>query len=59
MNTFYNDSFDMVPYEKSNLAVQQLAVNESGDITVDGSLAVKGVLSSTDAIQVTNNLVLL
>ena len=40
MNNFYDDVFDMVPVERPNRAVEQLAVNESGDVTVDGALSV-------------------
>ena len=40
MNNFYDDCFDMVPYEKPNLAVQQLSVTENGDVGVDGSFTV-------------------
>ena len=58
MNNFYDDVFDMVPVERPNRAVEQLAVNESGDVTVDGALSVKGVLSSTDGIHATNNVVI-
>ena len=40
MNNFYDDAFNMVPYERPNLAVQQLSVNEDGDVGLDGSLSV-------------------
>ena len=42
MNNFYDDCFDMVPYEKPNLAVQQLAVNANGGVTVESTLQVMG-----------------
>ena len=42
MNNFYDDTFDMVPYDAPNLAVEQLAVNESGEVTVESTLYVNG-----------------
>ena len=46
MKNFYDDCFDMVPYDKPNLAVQQLSVQENGDVHVgvDGSLSVSGAV---------------
>ena len=52
MNNFYDDCFDMVPYEKPNLAVQQLAVNENGDVTVEGSLSTTGSLVTKKSMDV-------
>ena len=44
MNNFYDDVFDMVPFERPNLAVEQLSVNENGDVGVDGSLSIGGAV---------------
>ena len=44
MNNFYDDVFDMVPFESPNLAVEQLSVQENGDVGVDGSLSVGGAV---------------
>ena len=52
MNNFYSDSFDMVPFERPNLAVEQLAVNQDGDITVEGALSVTGSLVTNESIDV-------
>ena len=52
MNNFYDDAFDMVPYETPNLAVEQLAVNENGDVTVEGALSVTGSLKAQTVMDV-------
>ena len=40
----------IVPYEKPNLAVEQLSVNESGDVGVDGALSMKGKTRTQQAL---------
>ena len=55
MNNFYDDCFDMVPYEKPNLAVQQLAVNEDGEVTVESTLHVMGPVLAQQGITLSSD----
>ena len=55
MNNFYDDVFDMVPYDEPNSAVDQLAVNATGDVTVDGGLNVSGNVLVSKQLNITSD----
>jgi len=55
MDSFYDTSYDMVPFDERNAAVDQLAVNTTGDVTVEGGLNVNGNVVVSKQLHITSD----
>ena len=55
MDSFYDMSYGMVTYDDRNAAVDQLAVNTTGDVTVEGGLNVNGNVFVSKQLHITSD----